>query len=69
MRQISEGRTVIIIAHRLSTLRGADRIVTLERGQIIEDGTHESLLAANGRYAHLWSLQSGDPPTASSGVA
>lgn len=61
MRQISHGRTVIIIAHRLSTLRGADRIVTLERGQIIEDGTHESLLAANGRYAHLWSLQSGDP--------
>jgi ABC-type transport system involved in Fe-S cluster assembly fused permease/ATPase subunit len=62
MRQICQDRTVILIAHRLSTLRGADRIVTLERGQIVEDGNHASLLAAGGRYAQLWALQSGQPP-------
>src|SRR5579871_1115409 len=61
MRRICAGRTVILIAHRLSTLRGADRIITLEQGRIIEDGTHSSLTAAGGRYAHLWALQSGDP--------
>ena len=60
MRRICHGRTVILIAHRLSTLRGADRIVTIEEGQIVEDGTHESLLRSGGRYAHLWGLQSGD---------
>ena len=59
MRLICQGRTVILIAHRLSTLRGTDRIVTIERGQIIEDGPHNALLAAGGRYAHLWALQSG----------
>ena len=58
MRHICKGRTVILIAHRLSTLRGADRIVTIERGQIVEDGPHAALLAAGGRYAHLWALQS-----------
>ncbi len=58
MRTICEGRTVILIAHRLSTLRGADRIVTIESGALIEDGTHAQLLAANGRYAQLWRLQS-----------
>jgi len=62
MRHICQGRTVILIAHRLSTLRGADRILTLEGGQIVEDGTHASLLAAGGRYAQLWALQSGAPP-------
>ena len=61
MRQICRGRSVIVIAHRLSTLRTADRIITLERGEIIEDGTHPSLLAAGGRYAQLWALQSGEP--------
>jgi subfamily B ATP-binding cassette protein HlyB/CyaB len=61
MRQICRGRTVIIIAHRLSTVRAADRIVTLERGQIVEDGPHAALLAAGGRYAQLWALQAGEP--------
>jgi subfamily B ATP-binding cassette protein HlyB/CyaB len=57
MRRICAGRTVLLIAHRLSTVRSADRIITIERGQIIEDGTHEALLRSNGRYAGLWRLQ------------
>jgi subfamily B ATP-binding cassette protein HlyB/CyaB len=64
MRRICEGRTVVLIAHRLSTLRGADRIVTVDQGRIAEDGTHASLLAAGGRYATLWRLQSGEPVAA-----
>ncbi|MBV8681509.1 MAG: type I secretion system permease/ATPase [Caulobacteraceae bacterium] len=60
MRRICAGRTVILIAHRLSTLRIADRIVTIENGQIVEDGNHQSLLRAGGRYARLWSLQTAD---------
>jgi subfamily B ATP-binding cassette protein HlyB/CyaB len=60
MRRITQGRTVVIIAHRLSTLRGADRIITIEQGRMIEDGSHESLLRAGGRYSELWRLQSGN---------
>ncbi len=59
MRQISEGRTVFMIAHRLSTLRRADRIITIERGRIIEDGSHDELIRSNGRYAKLHYLQAG----------
>ena len=58
MRQIVEGRTVIIIAHRLSTVRSADRIITIENGAIVEDGSHDDLIAAEGRYASLHRLQS-----------
>ena len=61
MRRITSGRTVVLIAHRLSTLRDADRIITLEHGKLIEDGDHESLLRAKGRYAELWRLQSQAP--------
>ena len=57
MRRICQGRTVILIAHRLSTLRVADRIIAIEHGQIVEDGTHDSLMRAGGRYAQLWRLQ------------
>lgn len=57
MRNICQGRTVIIIAHRLSTVRGADRIITIEKGHIVEDGTHDQLLRQGGRYAKLHKLQ------------
>jgi ATP-binding cassette, subfamily B, bacterial HlyB/CyaB len=59
MRRIAAGRTVIVIAHRLSTVRGADRIVTIDRGRLVEDGTHEDLLRRGGRYAQLHRLQVG----------
>ncbi|QGZ96604.1 type I secretion system permease/ATPase [Terricaulis silvestris] len=59
---IAESRTVIIIAHRLSAVRGADRIVTLERGRLTEMGSHEELMAKNGRYAQLYSKQMGLKP-------
>jgi ATP-binding cassette subfamily B protein len=51
------GRTSIIIAHRLSTIRDADRILVMQRGQIVEDGTHEALLSINGLYAQLYRRQ------------
>jgi ATP-binding cassette, subfamily B, bacterial HlyB/CyaB len=59
MKEIAKGRTVLIIAHRLSTVRATDRIVTLERGRLIEDGTHETLIKTGGRYASLHRLQAG----------
>src|SRR5581483_3260599 len=59
MQEIARGRTVLIIAHRLSTVRTADRIFTLERGRLVEDGTHEALIKTGGRYAALHRLQGG----------
>lgn len=60
MRRICAGRTVLIIAHRLSSVREANRIVVLERGQVAEIGSHEELLGnPQGIYAHLWRLQMG----------
>ena len=59
MKQIAAGRTAFIIAHRLSTVRTADRIITLEAGRIVEDGSHDELLHSNGRYAKLHFLQAG----------
>lgn len=54
---ITKGLTSIVISHRFSTVRRADRIVVLEGGRVIEDGTHESLVRAGGRYAHMFELQ------------
>ena len=59
MRRIAQGRTVLVIAHRLSTVRRADRIITLERGRLVEDGSHEQLIGSGGRYATLHRLQAG----------
>lgn len=60
MHKICAGRTVIIIAHRLSTVRRVDRIVTLEGGVVIEQGSHEELLKEGGRYAALYRIQIGE---------
>jgi subfamily B ATP-binding cassette protein HlyB/CyaB len=59
MRKISTGRTVLIIAHRLSAVRQADRILTIEGGRLVEDGTHDELIKKAGRYATLHQLQAG----------
>jgi subfamily B ATP-binding cassette protein HlyB/CyaB len=64
LKRMSAGRTVIIIAHRLSAVRQANRIVTLERGRITETGTHEDLLRAGGRYSLLYTKQMGLPAVA-----
>jgi subfamily B ATP-binding cassette protein HlyB/CyaB len=60
MRDICRGRTVLIIAHRLSTVRHADRIIAIERGRVIEDGSHHELLRQGGRYASLHRIQAGE---------
>ena len=57
--KLMEGKTVIAIAHRLSTIARMDRIVVLEEGHIVEEGTHASLLAVDGAYAAFWKHQSG----------
>jgi subfamily B ATP-binding cassette protein HlyB/CyaB len=59
MQAIARGRTVLVIAHRLSTVRAMDRIITLDGGRVVEDGTHESLIGTAGRYASLHRLQAG----------
>ena len=59
MKEIARGRTVLVIAHRLSTVRTMDRIVTLERGRVVEDGNHDTLIKTGGRYASLHLLQAG----------
>jgi ATP-binding cassette subfamily B protein len=56
---ITAERTTLVIAHRLSTVRHADRIVVMEEGQIVESGRHEQLIAADGAYANLWRVQAG----------
>jgi ATP-binding cassette subfamily B protein len=57
VQRLLKGRTSIVIAHRLSTIRYVDRILVLHRGILVEDGTHDELLALNGYYARLYKLQ------------
>lgn len=59
LERVMEGKTVLAIAHRLSTLTEMDRIIVMEGGRVVEDGSHEALLARGGRYAQYWERQSG----------
>jgi ATP-binding cassette subfamily B protein len=56
MSRIASGRTTVLIAHRLQTARAADRIVVLGDGRVLEDGSHEELLARGGAYASMWEI-------------
>ena len=59
LERVMEGKTVLAIAHRLSTIAHMDRIVVLEQGRIVEQGTHDELLELGGTYARFWHRQSG----------
>ena len=62
LERITRHRTTIVVAHRLSTVRHADRIVVLDHGQLVEQGDHQGLLQQDGIYARLWKVQSGWRP-------
>jgi subfamily B ATP-binding cassette protein MsbA len=57
LENLMRGRTTFVIAHRLSTIKNADRIIVIKEGRIVEEGSHEQLLALNGEYAHLYQMQ------------
>ena len=59
---LSQDRTTLVVAHRLSTIRNADQIAVMRKGRVVEVGTHEDLLSKKGEYGTLWSMQFGDPP-------
>lgn len=67
MAAICKGRTVIIIAHRLSAVRHAHRIVAMDKGRVVEAGPHDALIRHNGLYAHLWRMQSPTPSPSPAG--
>ena len=57
LAKVAEHRTTLIIAHRLSTIVGADSIIVMEHGRIVEQGSHDELLARQGKYAQMWDAQ------------
>lgn len=57
LKELATGRTCVFVAHRLSTIMHCDKIMVLDDGQIVEEGTHQNLLARKGIYAKMWSLQ------------
>jgi ABC-type multidrug transport system fused ATPase/permease subunit len=67
--RLLRGRTVFVIAHRLSTIVHADQILFLDRGEIVERGTHAGLLAARGAYHRLYSMQFGTVPQVDNSMA
>jgi ATP-binding cassette subfamily B protein len=56
---LMKGRTVVVVAHRLSTISHMDRILVFDQGRIVEDGSHQQLLVRDGHYARLWNMQAG----------
>jgi len=60
MREVAQRHTSLVIAHRLSTITDADKIIVMKQGQVVEQGQHQQLLAANGEYARMWQLQQSD---------
>jgi subfamily B ATP-binding cassette protein MsbA len=69
LSRLMSGRTTVVVAHRLSTIRSADRIAVLDDGWLLELGSHDELLAADGLYAHLWRLQASERPSTPASVA
>lgn len=75
MRSVAHGRTTVVIAHRLQTAMTADRIFVLDRGEVVETGSHAELLVAEGRYAPMWNAfeaagggpRDGPPPSEAAG--